>query len=129
MTPFTRQSPALLVSRIVLAFSWIYQGIVPKIVCKSPGEVDLITPVAPIYRIACDLITWMGYGEILFGALLLVAGAWLFRLNIAVLLLLLVWVAVVDASMFTLPFNPLTLNVALIGISLIALLEFKKQTP
>lgn len=127
MNVLFRQSPVLLICRVVLAFSWIYQGIVPKIVCKSPGEVDLITPVAPVYQIACSLITWMGYGEILFGVLLLAAGAWAFRLNVAVLLLLLGWVAVVEPSMFTLPFNPLTLNVSLIGLSLIAMYELKRS--
>ena len=126
MNLFSRQSPVLLISRIALAFSWIYQGAVPKIVCKSPGEVNLIAPIAPVFRIACSLITWMGYGEIVFGVLLLVvASRWLFRLNVAVLLLLLGWVAVVDPGMFTLPFNPLTLNAALIGLSLIALHEMK----
>ena len=125
MKQYLRQSPVLLVCRVALAFSWIYQGAVPKIVCKSPGEVNLIAPVAPVYRIACSLITWMGYGEIVFGLMLLVAGRWLFGFNVAVLLALLGWVAVVDPTMFTLPFNPLTLNVSLIGLSLIALYELK----
>ncbi|NTU68283.1 MAG: hypothetical protein HGB02_05300 [Chlorobiaceae bacterium] len=129
MKQFFRQSPVLLVCRLALAFSWIYQGAVPKIVCKSPGEVGLIAPIAPAYRIACTLITWMGYGEIVFGLLLLVAGRWLFGLNVAVLLLLLGWVAVVDPGMFTLPFNPLTLNVSLIGLSLIALYELNRPDP
>ncbi|NTV25410.1 MAG: hypothetical protein HGB01_04285 [Chlorobiaceae bacterium] len=127
MNRFLQQSQTLLISRIVLAFSWIYQGIVPKIVCKSPGEVNLIEPVAPIYQVACSLITWMGYGEIVFGILLLVAGKWVFRMNVLVLLLLLGWVAFVEPSMFTLPFNPLTLNLALIGLSLIALNDLKKE--
>ncbi|NTV01450.1 MAG: hypothetical protein HGB04_01505 [Chlorobiaceae bacterium] len=127
MKQYLRQSPVLMVCRVALAFSWIYQGIVPKVVCKSPGEVGLIAPVAPVYRIACELITWMGYGEVLFGLLLLLAGRWLFGFNIAVLLLLLGWVAVVDPSMFTLPFNPLTLNVSLIGLSLIAMHELRRK--
>lgn len=127
MNRFLQQSRTLLISRIVLAFSWIYQGMVPKIVCKSPGEVNLIAPVAPIYQVACSLITWMGYGEIVFGILLLVAGRWAFRMNVLVLLLLLGWVAFVEPSMFTLPFNPLTLNLALIGLSLIALNDLKKE--
>ena len=127
MNLFQRQSPALVVSRIALAFSWIYQGIVPKIVCQSPGEISLLAPVAPVFRIACTLVTYMGYGEILFGAaLLLVPGKWPFWLNISALLLLLGYVALVDPTMFTLPFNPLTLNVALIGLSVIALFEMRK---
>lgn len=127
MNLFHRQTPVLIVSRIALAFSWIYQGLVPKIVCQSPGEISLLAPVAPVFRIACTLVTYMGYGEILFGALLLLLPAkWPFRLNIAVLLLLLVYVAFVEPRMFTMPFNPLTLNVSLIGLSVIALFEMQK---
>jgi hypothetical protein len=130
MSLSVRQAPVMFICRVVLAFSWVYQGMVPKIVCKSPGEVSLLAPVAPVYQIACSMITWMGYAEILFGVLLLFATSrWLLRINVAVLLLLLGWVAVVDPSMFTLPFNPLTLNVALIGVSLIALLELGKAAP
>lgn len=129
MTLFSRQSPVLVICRVMLAFSWIYQGMVPKIVCKSPGEVNLLAPVAPVYQVACSLITWMGYAEILFGVLLLLTPSrWPFTMNIAVLLSLLGWVAVVEPGMFTLPFNPLTLNVALIGLSLIALQELRKQS-
>ncbi|HWQ26459.1 MAG TPA: DoxX-like family protein [Chlorobaculum sp.] len=127
MNLFSRQAPALLISRIVLAFAWIYQGLVPKIVCKSPGEVNLIAPVAPVYQIACNLITYMGFGEILFGlGILILAKRWMFQLNIVVLVVLLGYVALVEPGMFTLPFNPLTLNVALAGLSLVALQEMKK---
>ncbi len=130
MNLFDRQKPVLAISRIALAFAWIYQGLVPKIVCRSPGEVNLLKPVAPVYRIACSLITYMGYGEILFGtALLLVGASWMFRLNIGVLVVLLGWVVVVEPVLFTQPFNPLTLNVALIGLSLVALHETKKNGP
>jgi hypothetical protein len=128
MNLFSRQAPALLISRIVIAFAWIYQGLVPKIVCKSPGEVNLVAPIAPVYQIACNLITYMGYGEILFGlAILLLAKRWMFQFNIAVLVLLLGYVALIEPGMFTLPFNPLTLNAALVGLSLIALGEMKKN--
>jgi uncharacterized membrane protein YphA (DoxX/SURF4 family) len=127
MNLFSRQAPALLISRIVIAFAWIYQGLVPKIVCKSPGEVNLVAPVAPVYQIACNLITYMGYGEILFGlGILILAKRWMFQLNIVVLVVLLGYVALVEPGMFTLPFNPLTLNAALVGLSLIALQEMKK---
>lgn len=128
MNLFAHQSSILVISRIVLAFSWVYQGLVPKIVCRSPGELNLIAPVTLVYQVACNLITVMGYGEILFGvALLVVAHRWVFLLNIAVLTLLLGYVAVFEPAMFTMPFNPLTLNVALAGLSLVAIIELKKQ--
>ncbi len=119
-------SPVLLISRFALAFSWIYQGAVPKIVCQSPGEIELIGHVIPVYEYACQLVTSMGYGEILFGFFLLFTRrSWVFIANILILSMLLGYVALFQADLFTLPFNPLTLNVALIGLSLIAFLEIK----
>ena len=112
----------------MLAFAWIYQGLVPKLVCKSPGEVSLLAPIAPVFQIACTMITYMGYGEIVFGlAILVLAKRWMFQLNIVALVLLSVYVAVVEPGMFTLPFNPLTLNAALVALSLIALQELNKN--
>jgi uncharacterized membrane protein YphA (DoxX/SURF4 family) len=128
MNSLFSQSPTLLISRVVLAFSWIYQGIVPKIVCRSPGELQLLEPVFPVYQVACAFVTYMGYGEILFGILLLVVRkGWVFLANVLLLVVLLAYVAVVEPDMFTLPFNPLTLNIALIGISVIAMIEINIQ--
>jgi len=128
MNLFRENTPILLICRVVLAFSWIYQGAVPKIACQSPGEVELLGHVVEVYELACSLVTWMGYGEILFGLLLLFTfRGWVFLLNVLALFLLLVYVAVFQADLFTLPFNPLTLNVSLIGVSLIAFMELSKM--
>ncbi|MEI8186648.1 MAG: DoxX-like family protein [Chlorobiaceae bacterium] len=127
---FSNQSPALILCRIVLAFSWIYQGAVPKIVCQSRGEIDLLGHVIPLYQWVCEAIIWIGAGEILFGLLLLVAAStWLFRFNIVALTGLLLFVLLFEPAMFTLPFNPLTLNISLIALSVIALIEMNKIKP
>lgn len=124
--PFDRRKPVLLFCRLALAFSWIYQGLVPKIVCRNPVEIGLLEPVVPVYRLACSMIVLMGYGELLFGAaLLFFAWRWLYRLNIAALVLLVAYVAAVEPSLFFQPFNPATLSAALIALSLIALHELK----
>jgi len=124
MTYFSNQTPVLLLCRAALAFSWIYQGAVPKIVCQSKGEVDLLGHVIPVYQWVCEAIFWIGAGEILFGLLLLAAAwSWVFWLNIVTLTGLLLFVLLFEPAMFTLPFNPLTLNVSLIALSVIALIE------
>ena len=127
---FFNQSPALLLCRISLAFSWIYQGAVPKIVCQSRGEIDLLGHLLPVYQWVCEAVFWIGTGEILFGLLLLVAAwSWLFWLNIVALIGLLLFVLLFEPAMFTLPFNPLTLNMSLIALSVIALIEMNKIKP
>ncbi len=124
---FSSQTTVLLVCRAALAFSWVYQGAVPKIACQSRGETELLGHIIPLYQWACEAVFWIGIAEILFGLFLLVASrAWVFWLNIAALSGLLLFVALFEPAMFALPFNPLTLNVSLIALSLVALLELKK---
>jgi uncharacterized membrane protein len=124
---FLNQTPALLICRIALAFSWVYQGAVPKIACLNRGETDLLGHIIPVYQLACGAVFWIGVAEILFGLFLLVAvWEWVFWLNMAALSGLLLFVALFEPAMFALPFNPLTLNFSLIALSVIALLELKK---
>ncbi len=127
MRLFVNQTPSLWICRLALAFSWVYQGAVPKIACQSRGEIDLLGHLIPVYQWACEAVLWMGAAEILFGLFLLVAvWRWVFLLNIASLTGLLLFVALFEPEMFTLPFNPLTLNFSLIALSVIALQELKK---
>ena len=125
---FSNQTLTLLLCRAALAFSWIYQGVVPKIVCQSKGEIDLMGHLIPVYQWACEAVVWIGAGEIVFGLLLLVAAwTWVFWLNTAALIGLLLFVVLFEPTMFTLPFNPLTLNFSLIALSLIAIIEINKN--
>ncbi len=128
MKLFANDSGALLISRIVLAFSWIYQGAVPKLICMNPGEIELLQHVVVSGELACTLVMWMGYGEIAFGAFLFFTrNAWFFILNIAALLMLLFYVAIFQTDLLVLPFNPVILNLSLCGLSLIAIIELRKQ--
>ncbi|NTV97629.1 MAG: hypothetical protein HGA70_00480 [Chlorobiaceae bacterium] len=125
---FSENSAVLLICRSALAFAWIYQGAVPKIVCQSRGEIELLGHLIPVYQWACAAVTWMGVGEILFGLLLLVSlWSWVFWFNIAALSGLTLFVLLFEREMFTLPFNPLTLNVSLIALSFAAIIELKKM--
>jgi len=124
---FSNQSPVLLICRAALGFSWIYQGAVPKLLYCSAGETELLGHIIPVYQWACMAVSWMGIAEILFGLLLLVTfRTWLFWLNMLTLIGLLLFVALFEPGMFTLPFNPLTLNTALIALSAVAVMELKK---
>ncbi|MCG8342666.1 MAG: DoxX-like family protein [Chlorobiales bacterium] len=128
MNRFEKDSAVLLTARAVLAFSWIYQGAVPKIICRNPGELELLQHIIKAEELACSMIVWMGYGEIVFGLFLLfTTRSWVFLLNILALLILLGYVAVFEPDLFALPFNPLILNVSLIGMSLIAYSELRKN--
>jgi hypothetical protein len=125
MNLFSSQSPVLLVSRIALAFVWIYQGIVPKLVCQSPVELGLLSHLGPLYGFLCSV---MGYGEMLFGLLLLVSPwRWPFILNILAMVGLFVYVSLTDPRLLVQPFNPVTLNMALIALSIASLSSMGKH--
>jgi hypothetical protein len=124
MSLFDRQPPALLASRIALAFVWIYQGIVPKLVCQSPIELGLLAHLGPMFGFLCSV---MGYGEMLFGVLLLLSPwRWPFLVNIAAMLGLFGYVSLTEPSLLVQPFNPVTLNVALIALSINAMFSMPK---
>lgn len=128
MRLFLNQTPVLLMCRAALSFSWIYQGVVPKILYCSTGETELLGHLIPVYQWVCIAIVWMGAAEIAFGVLLLIATkSWVFWLNVVALSGLLLFVALFEPGMLTLPFNPLTLNIALIALSAIAVMELKKS--
>ena len=125
MNHYFRQSPVVLVSRIALAFVWIYQGIVPKLVCQSPIELGLLSHLGPMFGFLCSI---MGYGEMLFGVLILLSPwRWPFLLNIAAMLGLFGFVSLTEPQLLVQPFNPVTLNVALIALSIIAFI-YMQQT-
>ena len=124
MNHFFRQSPVVLVSRIALAFVWIYQGIVPKLVCQSPIELGLLSHLGPMFGFLCSI---MGYGEMLFGVLILLSPwRWPFLLNIAALLGLFGFVSLTEPQLLVQPFNPVTLNVALIALSITAFISMQQ---
>lgn len=124
MSLFDRQSPVVLISRVALAFVWIYQGIVPKLVCQSPVELGLLAHLGPLYGFLCSV---MGYGEMAFGLLILLSPwRWPFLLNIAAMLSLLGFVSLYEPKLLTEAFNPVTLNVAVIALSILAFISMRK---
>ncbi|MBN1929116.1 MAG: DoxX-like family protein [Chlorobiaceae bacterium] len=126
MNLFASQSPALLASRIALAFVWIYQGAVPKLVCQSPVELGLLSHLGPLYGFMCSV---MGYGEMAFGLLMLLTPwRWPFLLNIAAMLSLFGFVALHEPHLLVEAFNPVTLNVTVIALSIIGWLEMGKAS-
>ncbi|WP_100402256.1 DoxX-like family protein [Bacillus sp. FJAT-42315] len=106
---------------VLLSFIWIYQGLVPKIITVHPEEVKMLRSLASLPIDAGTAIRLVGGGEIAFGLLWLLPfqkRKWfLFHAMLIGVMTLLVWVA--NPASFVHPFNPLSLNVALVLISII----------
>jgi hypothetical protein len=111
-------------TRLTLAFIWIYQGIFPKLLFRDTGELTLLQQSHLFSGFEPVVLSLVGLGEILFGGLLL--WYWHSRrflgLNIVLLVALGAGALLSQPRIFVAPFNPLTLNLAMAVLSLIGLL-------
>jgi hypothetical protein len=104
-------------SRISLAFIWFWHGLVPKLLFPQTDERAILAAsfMSPRY------LGVIGAIEIAFSALTLLS--WrrksFFIINIVVMIGVLVDVAIVAPSYLSAAFNPVTLNVAMIALSIV----------
>ncbi|UJF32160.1 DoxX-like family protein [Paenibacillus hexagrammi] len=127
-------SPSVLIRRSIsevmittsLFSIWVYQGLVPKLLVPDSGEMDILRSIAGIADYGRPLLTLMGLGEIVIGILFLILSGKrrrrLHKLNIMVLILLGLSAASHPAT-YIAPFNPITLNIAMIALSITSLLN------
>ena len=111
-------------ARVVLAAIWIYQGIVPKLLFQNSGELDILRSSGLFSGHEPQILTAVGVVEVAFGLLhlLLWKRDGVFIAGIVVLLALAVGAAVSSPAVFAQPFNPATLTIAMIALSLAGLL-------
>ena len=111
------------VSRLAVAFVWLYHGLVPKLLFRNLDEVrmvrDGILGMSP--RTA---VTVAGWTEVCFGIVVLFAGnsCWPLWLTILLMVVATLGVAVSSPEYLTAAFNPVTLNLSLAALAGIALL-------
>jgi hypothetical protein len=121
-----RRSIMEIILTISLFIIWVYQGLVPKLLVPDSGEMDILRSTVGIADYGRTLLTLMGLGEIVFGLLFIILSGQkrrgLHKTNILVLILLGLS-AVSHPATYVAPFNPITLNAAMIAISIISLLN------
>ncbi len=116
---------SVLLVHLTLGIIWIYQGLIPKILFTDTGEIDLLRQSGLFNGHEENVLTLIGIAEIVFGiALIFIQRKTLQYLNILGLLLLTFGAVFSDLMIFTLPFNPFSLNISMIALSIIALLNF-----
>jgi len=120
-----RQSVIYAISRVVVAFIWIYHGLVPKLLSANPDEAAMsrAAGIGPEHLRA--VLQAVGLAEMVFGLALL--AAWragsLFVVTSLLMIAGLMIVAIKSPAYLTAAFNPVTLNVAMIALSAIGLLS------
>ncbi len=114
------------IARLLIAFTFIYHGLVPKLLFVSPMERAMIEAHGSSFPFAWVSV-FAGVAEIILGIILLTFrnSIWPIILAIMILIVLLIDVAIFYPSALTEAFNPVTTNLAVIGLCLIVLNEQK----
>jgi hypothetical protein len=116
---------SVLLVNLTLGIIWIYQGLIPKILFTDTGEIEILRQSGLFNGNEENILTIIGIAEIAFGvALIFIHRKVIQYLNILGLCLLTVGAIFSDRMIFTLPFNPFSLNISMIALSIIAILNF-----
>ncbi|MGW6192629.1 DoxX-like family protein [Bacillus cereus] len=105
----------------LFAFVWLYQGIVPKVIFTHPEEVKMLSALIGSNESSIFILKIVGFLEIICGVMWLLPfqKRKLFILHIVMLIGLTIVAGVTNITSFTGPFNPITLNFLLIGLSVV----------
>lgn len=117
------------IARFIIAFSWLYHGIFPKLIEVASLEKVITASFGFSDEISYLVTKSAGVGEVIFGLLFFVfyRNRTLVLLNIAALSGLLLFVALFQPQILIEAFNPVTTNITLIGLSVVLLRELKKE--
>jgi hypothetical protein len=109
-------------ARLALAFVFLYQGFVPKLLYRHPSELAMLSDAGLSTEAAGRIVTAVGFVELALGAVVLTAwrARWPFALIFALMPIALVAVSVASPSTLAAAFNPVTLNVAVAALAITA---------
>jgi hypothetical protein len=102
------------ICRALVAFIWIWHGLVPKLMFRNAAELTMLADSG----IASHWLPLIGAAEILLGVLGLFAWRWrgYFVLTGVAMIAALITVALRSPEQLTAAFNPVTLNLSVLGL-------------
>lgn len=111
------------VSRLSISLIWLYQGLVPKLIFKDSGELAILKGSGLLNGCEENILTIIGIAEIIFGLIIIFKGnnKNIHYLNIFALLFLLTGAIISQPQILVAPFNPITLTIAMISLSIICI--------
>jgi len=106
-------------ARSALAFVWLYQGAIPKLLFQHADELAMIQQSGISATIAPLLVHGIGWIEVVFGLVMLFFfhQRWHFLLTIALMIAATVGVAANSPKVLVAAFNPVSLNVLMIALA------------
>jgi hypothetical protein len=110
-----------------LVLIWVYQGVVPKLLFPDSGELEIIKGLQLFEGYESFLLSVTGVSEILFGIFLFIfrRTKGIYYWNIGIILFLTLGALVSDPTVFIEPFNPVTLNLSVIILSVVGLITLR----
>jgi uncharacterized membrane protein YphA (DoxX/SURF4 family) len=110
------------IARLTVAFVWLYHGLVPKLIFHHPDELLPLLQGGFSGDAAHAVVNIAGVLEVTLGLALLVwwRSRRLLLLTIALMLFALVGVAFTAPTLLVAAFNPVTLNLSMIALAVIA---------
>ena len=111
-----------LVARISLAFVWLYQGVVPKLLHQHADELAMVQQAGISETMAPLVVTVVGWSEVIFGlVMLLFPQRWHFLVTIILMIGATISVVVNSPQYLVAAFNPISLNVLMMAVAAIGL--------
>jgi DoxX-like family len=103
-------------ARIAIAAVWIWHGLVPKLIYRSLDEQTMLAQAG----VALKFLPWIGGLEVLVGLFILLTWHWraAFAANAFLMILALIAVAINSRAYLEAAFNPVSLNLAVIALSI-----------
>jgi hypothetical protein len=119
-----RNSVVHALARLTLAAIWLYHGLVPKLLLTQRDEVTMLLNAGVSASAAPTLVRLVGVCEVAFGLLLLTTWRkrWPLFLNIPLMLAAAAGVALRSPQYLGAAFNPVTLNLSVVALSVIGLI-------
>jgi hypothetical protein len=107
----------------LIALTWLYHGIVPKLLYMETGELAMVAATGLFAGMEPAVVYAVGVLEVLFGLAFLFFGRYriLHYLNITGLVLLAIGALIARPAIYADPFNPATTSFGVIGLSLVVL--------
>ncbi len=115
------------VARSALAFVWVYQGLVPKILSQHADELEMVRQGGFSDSAALVVAQTVGWLEVIFGFVLLLTfhRAWPLIATLVLMVLATVGVALNSPHFLNAAFNPVSLNVLMAALAVTGLLSIK----
>jgi uncharacterized membrane protein YphA (DoxX/SURF4 family) len=112
-------------SRLMIAFVWLYHGLIPKLIYRNTDELSLLRDAGIPNSHLSAAMTSLGIIEVCFALAFVIfwKSRWPLWLTIIGMISALLTVGIASPSFFSAAFNPVTLNLSVAVLALIGLLS------